>query len=76
VHVQVEAASVQQHIGPEHLARWFGAGTDRQRPSYAGHLRKYLSAAELAQVQTLFEHQFHNQTVAWTSQLVYLSARK
>jgi putative ATPase len=76
VHVQVEAASVQQHVGPEHLARWFGASPDRQRPSYAGHLSKYLSAAELAQVQTLFEHQFHNQTVAWTSQVVHLSARK
>jgi putative ATPase len=76
VHVQAETVTTQQHIGAEHLARWFGAGPDRQRLTYAQHLRQHLSAAELVQVQSLFERQLRDQSVAWTSQIVYLAARR
>jgi putative ATPase len=76
VHVQAETVTTQQHIGAEHLARWFGAGPDRQRLTYARHLRQHLSAAELVQVQSLFERQLRDQSVAWTSQIVYLAARR
>jgi len=76
VQVQVETVTTQQHLGAEHLARWFGASPDRQRPSYAQHLRRYLSDDEFTQAQALFEGQLRDQPVAWTSQVVYLSARR
>ncbi len=74
VHGQVKMSTVQQHISSQHLARWFGPSADRQRPTYAQHVGQHLSADELLQVQTLFERQLRDQTVAWASQVVYLSA--
>jgi putative ATPase len=76
VHFQVETVTAQQHISAEHLARWFGASPEGQRPSYGQRLRQSLSTSELAQVQALFERQLRGQSVAWTSQVVYLSAHK
>jgi len=76
VQAQVETVTAQQHLGAEHLTRWFGASPDRQRPTYAQHLRRYLSDEELTQVQALFERQLHDQPAAWTSQVVYLTARR
>ena len=73
VDIQVETVTLQQHIGAEQLARWFVASPDRQRPSYAQHLHRLIPAEELAQVQTLFERQLRDRTVAWASQVVYLS---
>jgi len=75
VQVQVETVTTQQHLGVEQLARWFGASPDRQRPSYAQHLRRYLSDDEFTQAQALFERQLRDQPVVWTSQVVYLTAR-
>jgi hypothetical protein len=72
----VETVTAQRHVNSEHLARWFSIDSDRGRPSYAQHLRRQLSADELAQVQALFESQLRDQSVAWTSQIVYLSAHK
>ncbi len=76
VQIQVETVTAQQHISAEHLARWFGASPEGQRPSYAQRLRQSLSADELAQVQALFERQLRDQSVTWASQVVYLSAHK
>jgi putative ATPase len=76
VQIEEETLSAQQHISPEHLARWFGSGGNRGRLSYARHLARHISAAELAQVRALFERQLQNQAVAWTSRIVYLSARR
>ncbi|UCC87091.1 MAG: AAA family ATPase [Anaerolineales bacterium] len=76
VHIQVETVTAQQLISPQHLVRWFSISSDHQRPTYAQHLRHYLSTDELGQVQALFEHQLRDQTVAWTSQVLYLSAHK
>jgi putative ATPase len=82
VRVETEAHATQQRISAEQLARWFSVNTDRQRPTYAQRLRRPsfdklktpLSADELAQVQALFERQLRDRSVAWTSQVVYLSA--
>jgi putative ATPase len=76
VHLQVERVTAQQHISAEHLARWFSASPEGQRPSYAQRLRQSLSAGELAQVQALFERQLHDQSVARTSQVAYLLAHR
>jgi putative ATPase len=74
--IQIETATAQQHIGPDQLARWFGAGSDRQRPGYAQRLSGHLSADEISRVQALFERQLRERTVAWASQMAYLTARK
>jgi putative ATPase len=76
VTIQMETVTAQQHIGPDQLARWFGASSDRQRPSYAQRLSRHLSAAEISRVQTLFERQLRERTVAWASQMAYLTAHK
>lgn len=76
VYTQVETVTVQRHISPGHLERWFSAGSERERPTYAQHLRRHLSADELARVQTIFEVQLRDQSVAWTSQMVYLAAHR
>jgi len=76
VRFQVETVTTRQHIGPEQLARWFSAGSDRGRPAFAQHLLKALSADEVAQVQALFESQLLNRAAAWTSQVVYLTAHR
>ncbi len=74
--IQVETVTTQQHISAEHLARWFSASPEGQRPSYAQRLHQSLSADELAQVQALFERHLRDQSVAWTSQVVFLLAQR
>ncbi|GAB4527784.1 MAG: AAA family ATPase [Anaerolineae bacterium] len=76
IQVQVEIVTTQRHIGAEHLARWFSTRPDRERPAFAQHLRKTLSADEVAQVQALFENQLLNRAVTWAGQVVYLVAGK
>jgi putative ATPase len=72
--LRAETQSAQQHISPDHLARWFANARDGERLSYAQHLGRDLSAEELAQVRALFERQLRNQTVTWASRIVYVSA--
>jgi putative ATPase len=76
VQVQMETVTTQRLIGAEDLARWFSTDSERQRTTYAQHLRRHLSADELAQIQALFEVQLRDQSVAWTSRIVYLVARR
>jgi putative ATPase len=76
VGVETETRTTQQRISAEQLARWFGDSSPAQRPTYAQHLRRHLSTAELAQAQALFDRQLRDQSVAWTSQIVYLSSHK
>ncbi len=76
VRVETETRTTRRHVGAEQLARWFGDSPDRRRPGYAQRLRQHLSAEELAQVQTLFESHLRDRAVAWSSQIVYLSARR
>ena len=76
VDAHVETVTTQRQIGAEHLVRWFSTDSDRQRPTYAQHVRKTLSADELAQVQALFEAQLRDRAVVWSSQIAYLAARQ
>ncbi len=79
LHVESEDHTTQKRIGAGQLARWFATGETSpsgERPTYAQHLRQQLSAAEVAQVQALFEHQLRDQVVAWIGHIVYVSARR
>ncbi|MCB9158541.1 MAG: AAA family ATPase [Caldilineaceae bacterium] len=57
------------------LARWFGAGTP-ERPSYAAHLARQLSPAEIEQVRDLYTRQLRNQTVAWHGRYLFVVATR
>jgi putative ATPase len=76
VAVQVETVTTQRHISPEHLSRWFSTDPDGGRPTYAQHLSRHLSDSDLDQVQRLFEAQLRDQTLAWTSQVVYVAGHR
>jgi putative ATPase len=76
VQVSVEPYVLRQRIGAGQLARWFAAGEIAPgRPSYAQHLLKQLSAAEVDQVCALFERQLRDQWVEWTTHTAFLTAR-
>ncbi len=55
------------------LDRWFEVGAERERPSYAQHLLRHVTADELAEVQALFRRQLAGQTVAWRTRIVFVS---
>jgi len=79
VQVVVEADTSQQRITGQQLQRWFAlseveGGTGR--PSYARHLLRRLTEAELESVRTLFEAQLREQWVNWTTHTAYISAHK
>ena len=74
VQIFEETQTVNLRLGGEHIARWFGAAEAGGRLTYAGHLQKQLSAAEVAQVRALFEAQLQGQVVAWQSRVVYARA--
>ncbi|MBN1658643.1 MAG: AAA family ATPase [Anaerolineae bacterium] len=63
-------------VGQAALDRWFAPpGSDSDRPSYAAHLRRRLSAEEVAQVERIFRGQLTGQAVPWRTRLAYLVAR-
>jgi putative ATPase len=91
VGVETEMRTTQQRISAEQLVRWFGdspapqrGSVGGQRPTYAQRLSQHsfdrlktpLSTAELTQAQALFDRQLRDQSVAWTSQIVYLSGHR
>ncbi|MGD8397218.1 MAG: AAA family ATPase [Anaerolineae bacterium] len=62
-------------IGEATLDRWFADAGDGERPSYAQHLRRRLSDAELAEVEGLLRRQLTGQTVQWHTHVAFLTAR-
>ena len=73
--VTVEDETTPTPITPAMLARWFTlAATDR--PSYADHLGRLLTPAEVAQVRDLFQRQLAGQQVAWGSRTLLLTGRR
>lgn len=62
-------------VTQEQVARWFGAGSPN-RPSYAEHLRRSLSAEQVDAVRGLLEGQLVGQVVAWHSSVAYLVAKE
>jgi putative ATPase len=74
--LQAERYTEDRRLPAALLARWFALPEASPRPTYAQHLRLYLSAAELAQVQTCFQRQLSDQVVPWHSTLVHITAAK
>jgi putative ATPase len=75
VEVDEEVQQGEMLVGPAAIGRWFAAGSDSDRPSYAAHLRRRLSADEVAQVERIFRGQLTGQTVPWRTRFAYLVAR-
>ena len=67
-------ATSQVHLNAGRLNDWFAMDADRARPSYAHHLLRQLSTAELSVVRGVFERTLLNQTVSWRTQYVHLTA--
>lgn len=67
-------ATSQVHLNAGRLNDWFAMDADRARPSYAYHLLRQLSTAELSVVRGVFERTLLNQTVSWHTQYVHLTA--
>jgi putative ATPase len=57
------------------LDRWFATDTPGDRPSYAEHLLRRVTAEEIAQVRALFNRQLANQTATWRTHVAFLSGR-
>ncbi|RME81392.1 MAG: AAA family ATPase [Caldilineae bacterium] len=71
---QEELETAEHRISPALLDRWFGQGEDA-RPSYAGHLRRFFSADEVAQIEHIFRSELSAAVVSWQTKLIYLVAQ-
>jgi putative ATPase len=76
VEVTTERTSTQLHITSALLERWFAstATTTKERPTYAQHLARFLTAAEVRTVQDLFTRFLLHQTVTWSSTIAFVEA--
>lgn len=73
VELTLEQERKSIHVTDQLLTRWF-TNNAKNRPSYARHLSKQLSTAEIEQVQTLFTKQLRNQSIEWKLETVFLVA--
>ena len=76
VSLEVETHEAEMLVSGGTLDRWFSAGDEGGRPSYAGHLARRLSPDEIARVESLFRRQLTGQAVSWQSRLAFLAARR
>lgn len=75
VPLQCVTQSAERRITAAHLARWFAETPgEGGRLTYAQHLRRTLSAAELSQVVSCFQRQGLEHTVLWQTTCVYVTA--
>ncbi|MBW4492224.1 MAG: AAA family ATPase [Oscillatoria princeps RMCB-10] len=74
VEIEVSRSTAHTHITPALLERWFAsAGT---RPTYAAHLSRSLSEAEIVTVKDIFSRHLRNQTVIWESSIAFVRAHR
>jgi putative ATPase len=71
VSVALEEDTAEVLVGLTTLSRWFETESNRGRPSYAQHLLRQITAAELAEVRALFQRQLSGQIVLWRSHLAF-----
>ena len=74
VAVTAHNSTSQVHLGTSRLGDWFSTDEGRPRLSYAQHLLREISSAELSAVRSAFERALLNQTVPWRTQYVHLTA--
>lgn len=71
--IVLERQTEQRRITADHLARWFGAGSDR--PSYGERLAQGgLTPGEVEQVAALYRRGLVEKVVGWNGRLLYLLA--
>ena len=63
-------------VSPETIGHWFATEEYRERPSYAQHLLRYITAEELAQVRALYERQLAGQTTRWRTWVAFVVGQK
>ena len=63
-------------VSADTIQRWFAMEPDRERPSYAQHLLRSMTAEEVAQVQALYERALTGQTVRWRTQIAFVVGQK
>ena len=73
VNTQIDTMQSQRLIELKQLNHWFNPGGEK-RHTYANYLAQELDGEELRQVRKLFERDLTNQTVAWTTTQVFLTA--
>jgi putative ATPase len=76
VEVITQRTSTQMYITPTLLERWFPhtVGITKERPTYAQHLNRFLTAAEVLTVQDLFTSSLLHQIVTWSSTIAFMQA--
>lgn len=57
------------------LERWFSTEGESERPSYAQHLLRSITAGELGQIRALFQHKLANQVVDWRTSIAFVFGR-
>jgi putative ATPase len=73
--IQTEDDTGDMLISPLTVDRWFSQEAGLARPSYAQHLLRWITTAELAEVQALFHQQLTGQIVPWRSRLAFFSGK-
>lgn len=76
VSVEEETHEAEMLVSGGTLDRWFSAGGEGGRPSYAGRLVRRLAPDEIMRVESLFRRQLTGQTVTWRSRLAFVTARR
>jgi putative ATPase len=71
---QVQEADVL--VSSSTLDQWFVTEADRERLSYAQHLLRKITAAELAQVRALYQRELTGQTIGWRTRIVFVVGKK
>lgn len=77
VSAEIERETTERRVTPADLARWFAPDPPEKggRTTYAGHLLKAMTPAELAEVKAIYESELSNRTVSWETTVAYLVAK-
>jgi putative ATPase len=75
VTVLEEVQEAEMLISPATVERWFEMDPEQDRPSYAQHLLRQITANELVEVAALFQRQLAGQAVAWRTCIAFVSGQ-
>ena len=67
-----EVQEAEMLISPATVERWFEMDPEQDRPSYAQHLLRQITANELVEVAALFQRQLAGQAVAWRTCIAFV----
>lgn len=74
--LRLEIQEEERRLSAAMLERWFQRSTTGARLSYAQHLLRQITAAELQRVEACFVRQLREQTVLWGTAVVYVTAMR